>query len=93
MPLDYMLEVMRDSGSDERRRDDLAKAAAPYIHPRLSSVEQKKPPLDLSKLTDAELEQLRDIYRRARAASNGSDRDDAAATPGNTGRRNPGTRH
>lgn len=31
-PLEYMLNIMRDSDADERRRDDMAKAAAPYIH-------------------------------------------------------------
>jgi hypothetical protein len=34
LPLGYMLEVMRDPNADERRRDDMAKAAAPYLHPR-----------------------------------------------------------
>jgi hypothetical protein len=39
-PLDYMLRVMRDPKADAHRRDDMAKAAAPYIHPRLASLEQ-----------------------------------------------------
>ena len=39
VPLDYMLEVMRDANADEARRDEMAKAAAPYVHPRLSAVE------------------------------------------------------
>lgn len=38
-PLDYMLSVMRDVGADESKRLDAAKAAAPYVHARLSSVE------------------------------------------------------
>ena len=38
-PLDYMLAIVRDERADWRRRDDMAKAAAPYIHPRLTSVE------------------------------------------------------
>jgi hypothetical protein len=29
-----MLEVMRDQSVDGTRRDDMAKAAAPYLHPR-----------------------------------------------------------
>lgn len=37
-PLDYMLQVMRTS-ADEGRQLDAAKAAAPYVHPRLSAVE------------------------------------------------------
>jgi hypothetical protein len=38
LPLDYMLSVMRDETADVRRRDDMAKAVAPYIHPRLQSM-------------------------------------------------------
>lgn len=37
-PLDYMLRVMRDEMADEKRRDDMAKAAAAYTHPKLSSI-------------------------------------------------------
>lgn len=40
-PLDYMLSVMRDAQQPPERRDDMAKAAAPYVHPRLSSAELK----------------------------------------------------
>src|SRR6476620_11724291 len=39
-PLEYMLRVMRDTTADTHRRDDMAKAAAPYIHSRLASIEQ-----------------------------------------------------
>ena len=38
-PLDYMLRVMRDFGADTPRRDDMAKAAAPYVHAKLASVD------------------------------------------------------
>jgi hypothetical protein len=37
-PLEYLLAVMR-TDSDDARRLDAAKAAAPYVHPKLSSVE------------------------------------------------------
>lgn len=37
-PLQYMLDVMRNS-SDERMRMSAAQAAAPYVHAKLSSVE------------------------------------------------------
>lgn len=40
-PLDYMLRIMRDPTQDNARRDDMAKAASSFIHPRLSSVESK----------------------------------------------------
>jgi hypothetical protein len=38
-PLEYMLAVLRDEKADTDRRDRMAAAAAPYIHPRLSNVE------------------------------------------------------
>lgn len=42
-PLDYMLQVMRDEDAPAVRRDDMAKAAAPYVNPKLASVEHKGP--------------------------------------------------
>ena len=39
LPLAYMLQVMRDEQAESQRRDDMAKAAAPYIHPKLASTE------------------------------------------------------
>jgi hypothetical protein len=39
LPLDYMLSVMRDSAADHKRRDAMAMAAAPYLHPRLTAIE------------------------------------------------------
>lgn len=38
-PLEYMLSVMRDVSADEAKRLDAAKAAAPYVHPRLTTIE------------------------------------------------------
>lgn len=38
-PLDYMLRVMRDPNEDDERRDAMAKAALPYMHARLSTVD------------------------------------------------------
>jgi hypothetical protein len=37
-PLEYMLRVMRDDTAKAERRDEMAKAAAPFIHPRLSAI-------------------------------------------------------
>ena len=39
-PLEYMLRTMRDASKPLALRLDMAKAAAPYVHPRLASVEQ-----------------------------------------------------
>ena len=38
-PLDYLLSVMRDTEMDTDGRLEAAKAAAPYVHPRLAAVE------------------------------------------------------
>jgi hypothetical protein len=72
MPLEYLLEIMRDKDQDARSRLDAAKAAAPYCHARLSSTELSGPSggpasvqtsrkLDISNLNDEEL----DILERA----------------------------
>jgi Family of unknown function (DUF5681) len=48
-PLDYMLRVMRDPSAPSKRRDEMAKAAAPYLHSKLAAIEHSgapdKPPI------------------------------------------------
>ena len=39
LPLDYMLRIMRDEQQDKQRRDDMAKAAAPFLHAKLQSTQ------------------------------------------------------
>src|SRR5690242_17674845 len=56
-PLDYMIRIMRDESASPERRDEMAKAAAPYVHPKLASIEHeldwlKKP---MRQMTDEEL--------------------------------------
>jgi hypothetical protein len=38
-PLAYMLRIIRDPAADERRRDMMAVAAAPYLHPKLMAAQ------------------------------------------------------
>ena len=38
LPLDYMLEIVRYQSLDTRLRIDAAKAAAPYVHQKLSAI-------------------------------------------------------
>lgn len=57
-PLDYMLAVMRDAQQPPERRDDMAKAAAPYVHPRLSSAELNIQRKTVREKTDAELDEI-----------------------------------
>lgn len=42
-PLEYMLQVMRDATADSERRDKMAQAAAPFVHPKLASTEVSGP--------------------------------------------------
>jgi hypothetical protein len=44
LPLDYMLSVMRAPAVDQKRRDAMAMAAAPYLHARLSTIDAKLSP-------------------------------------------------
>lgn len=38
-PLDYLLSVMRNERLDMKERVDAAKAAAPFVHPRLNAID------------------------------------------------------
>ena len=38
-PLDYLLSVLRDESAEPQVRMEAAKSAAPYVHPRLASIE------------------------------------------------------
>jgi hypothetical protein len=71
MPLEVMLEAMRQywAQGEWDRAAAIAKVAAPYVHPRLSSIEEKPAPIDVTKLTDEELGTLRRIYQRAERVS------------------------
>jgi hypothetical protein len=39
MPLEFMLTIMRDPDAARAERLDMAKAAAPYVHAKLASIE------------------------------------------------------
>jgi hypothetical protein len=63
-PLEYMLRVMRDPAASHARRDDMAKAAAPYLHPR------EKPQTSMSwkeirQLTNEEVEYIQRALKNA----------------------------
>jgi hypothetical protein len=50
-PLEYMIETMRDETAPTQRRDEMAKAAAPYVHSKISSIEvggKKNSPVHVS---------------------------------------------
>ena len=41
LPKGFMLRVMRDESQPMPLRADMAKAAAPYFHPRVNAIEQR----------------------------------------------------
>jgi hypothetical protein len=45
-PLEFLLSVMDDEELDLKMRIDAAKAACPFIHPRLSAVQVENKPWD-----------------------------------------------
>lgn len=53
-PLDFMLEIMRNTQKSDEERFEAAKAAAPYVHARLAAVEANvKTQVSLGDLLDA----------------------------------------
>jgi hypothetical protein len=58
MPLQHMLDVMDDPKASQDRRDRMAIAAAPYLHPRLSSIDSTtRVEVDVTPLTAEERRQ------------------------------------
>lgn len=92
-PLQYMLKVMRDENAVPARRDDMAKAAAPYVHPKLANMQHSGPRggpiqhVDLTKLSGDQLAQLEDIF----GPLAGPDHDDAADPSGEAAEGGPGS--
>lgn len=86
MPVDYMLGVMRNGQADPHRRDEMAKAAAPYLHPRLAAVEHTGKDggpiqtVDWSKLTDEQFAACEPLIRALAGAA-----DPAGPVPGRKG--------
>lgn len=81
-PLEYMLGVMRDALADTSRRDDMAKACAPYVHPKLASVQHAGPnggpiqTVDLTNMSDDDLTRLEAIFGPLAGATGGDDAED-----------------
>jgi hypothetical protein len=74
-PLDHLLGIMRDKDQDACSRLNAARAAAPYCHARISSIELSGPDgndvkvqttqkIDISGLSEEELDILERTLRR-----------------------------
>jgi len=48
LPLDLMLAIINDPNVSEARRDKFIIAAAPYLHPRLTSIAVAKAPFEMT---------------------------------------------
>lgn len=71
MPLDYMLQVLNTEKETDERKQWAAEHAAPFLHSKLASIEivQSNTPIrhevDLTKLSNAELDQLEALVGKA----------------------------
>jgi hypothetical protein len=76
-PLEYMLAVMRDETEPKELRLEMARAAAPYVHPKMQTVkvqgDRDAPLFDLSQLTDNELAFLRRTILKAQPINEGGE--------------------
>jgi len=71
-PLEYMLKVINNDKLPMQLRCDMAEAALPFLHQKLKTIAiddvdvPEEHSLDLSKLTDEELEQLEQILAKTK---------------------------
>jgi hypothetical protein len=72
MPLEHMLAVLNDKRQSKSRRDDMAKAAAPFVHARVAPRAKAEgdgniqtSSIDVTKLTDEELAFFERIMAKA----------------------------
>lgn len=85
-PLEYMLQVMRNPRVDGSRRDDMAKAAAPYVHPKLANHQHTGKgggpiqTLDLSKASDEQLDALLTVLGPLAGGTSDDDEGDTSGT-------------
>ena len=68
-PLEVLLESMHAARAEGERAEavECAKAAAPYVHPKLAPTSPPTPvhePLDYNVLSDTELDQLEKLYSK-----------------------------
>ena len=68
-PLDYLLNVLRDETQSHDERFDAAKAAAPYMHPRLQAIEHSGEIISKHEQDLEELEKLAQVNTDIAAAS------------------------
>ncbi|RFC66583.1 hypothetical protein DYI37_03195 [Fulvimarina endophytica] len=86
-PLEYMLKVMRSEAADGERRDRMAIAAAPYVHPKLASMQHSGPnggpiqSVDLTNMSEDDIERLEALFGTLASAAGG----DAEGDPSGEG--------
>lgn len=79
-PLEVMLTIMRDPATEPSMRFEAAKAAAPYVHPRLSQVDSRVTKVhDVAELTPEQIDRLlaEGLAGREKAAAVGEGQPDS----------------
>ena len=72
LPLEYMLQVIEDETATQARRDQMAIAAAPFCHPRLSAVTTNNTSVNTNHNTEAQVVQIFAVPRGARIEKDGT---------------------
>ena len=67
-PLEYLAGIYQDDEMPITMRLDAAKAAAPYVHARLSSVEMDINPGDKRSMSEYSAEELAELVNSSKAA-------------------------
>jgi hypothetical protein len=86
-PLEYMLKVMRNTRADSERRDRMAIAAAPYVHPKLATTQHTGAnggpiqTVDLTNMSPDDLDRLEALFGPLAGAAGG----DAEGDPSGEG--------
>ena len=78
-----MLRVIRDETADADRRDEMAKLAAPYMHPKLANAEPQGPAvtLDLTNISDEQLAALEILFGPLAGSGGDDGRDPGGEEP------------
>lgn len=79
-PLEIMLRVLNDDGAPLQLRLEMAKLAAPYVHPKMKDIQTAPPTrygMDLTKLTTEELVALERMMAKSQIPMPAEDDEDA----------------
>ena len=67
-PLQYLMDIVRDEEAPRKDRIECARAAAPFVHARLSSVDMDLRTSDKRSTSELTLDEMADIMNEKRVA-------------------------